>query len=139
MPIGHVPVTSSSASFHIGFPLAWVKGERKVANRRFASATRKRRMSWDGVNVDITDLVVATAQFTTVLTESILENFPTPTIVRSRGKLAVLTDLSSTPGSFGTVTMGLIVVTSAASAAGGVPNPATQTGNDWLWWEANMK
>ena len=108
-----------------------------MAARRFV-ATHKRRVSWDGFNVDISNLVVGTAQFQTVLTEAILESYPTPTLVRSRGKLTVLTDPSSSPGSFGFVTLGLIVVTSAAAAAGGVPNPATNTGNDWLWWDSGF-
>ena len=109
-----------------------------MANRRFAPAARKRVMSWDGANVDVSDLVVGTAQFITILTEAILEQFPTPTLVRSRGRLTVLTDPSSALGGFGFVTMGMIVVIAAAAASGGVPNPATASGSDWLWWDSGF-
>ncbi len=107
-----------------------------MANRRFAVQSRKRRVSWDGANISITNLVVGTAQFVTVLSEVILEGFPTPTFVRTRGKLAVVTDVSSIPGGFGVVTMGLIVATAAAVTGAALPNPATNTGNDWLWWDS---
>ena len=107
-----------------------------MANRRFATATRKRRMSWDGASVNLSNLIVGTAQFSTILTETILENFPTPTLVRSRGRMNVVADNSSTPNAFGFVTMGLIVVTATAATAGAVPNPTTNTGNDWLWWDS---
>jgi len=109
-----------------------------VANRRFPVATRKRRMSWEGGNVDIPDLVVATAKAVTVLTEAQLENFPTPTLVRSRGRINAYTDGSSTPASFGVVGLGLIVVTASAAAVGvtAFPTPLTDLGSDWLWWDS---
>ena len=31
--------------------------------------------------------------------------------------------------------MGIMVVTAAAVSGAAVPNPATNTGNDWLWWD----
>ena len=107
-----------------------------MANRRFQSRTRKRVMSWQGVNIDFSDLVNGVTQFASVITEATLESFPTPTIIRTRGRLALLTDPSSTPGGFGVVSMGLIVVTAAAAAAGAIPNPAAEFGSDWLWWDA---
>ncbi len=106
-----------------------------MANRRFVARPRKRVMSWQGVNVDISDLTVVTPIFITAISEAILETFPTPTLVRTRGGLTVYTDTSSTPGGFGVIGMGLIVVTSAAVAATGVPSPLSNTGNDWLWWD----
>ena len=105
-----------------------------MANRRFAVRARKRVMSWQGSLLDFSDIVVGTPQLVTVISEAILENFPTPTLIRTRGRLAVLADTSSTPGAFGVLTMGVIVVTAAAQTAGAVPTPSTDVGSDWLWW-----
>ena len=109
-----------------------------MANRRFAQTSRKRRVSWEGGNTDIADLVVATAQAVTVLTETQLENFPTPTLIRTRGRLTGFTDTSSTPGAFGVVGLGMIVVTASAAAVGvtAIPTPLTDLGSDWLWWDS---
>jgi len=104
-----------------------------AARRQAFRSAPKRRMSWEGANIDASDLVVATPQFFTVLTAAILENFPTPTITRTRGKLTTTTDSSSTPGGIGRVNMGLILVTETALAASAIPLPGTDVGNDWLW------
>ena len=109
-----------------------------MANRRFVTRAPKRRVSWEGAMIDASDLVVATPQFFAVIPEAALEQFPNPTIVRTRGKLGVFTDVSSTPGGFGIVTMGLIVVTSTALAASAIPLPATDIGSDWLWWDQGI-
>ncbi len=106
-----------------------------MANRRFTTRTHKRATSWFGNSIDISNLVVGTPQLLTMITEGQLENFPTPTIIRVRGTIGVLTDDSSTPSSFGTVTMGLILVTQAASTAGAVPVPILDTASDWLWYD----
>ena len=46
----------------------------------------------------------------------------------------VTQDATMTAGGIAIVTMGLIVVTSAALAASGVPQPFSNVGSDWLWW-----
>ena len=104
-----------------------------AARRTAFRSAPKRRMSWEGANIDASDLVTGTPQFFTVLTEALLENFPTPTIVRTRGKLTVTTDASSTPGSVGRVNLGLILVTGTALAASAIPLPGVDVGNDWMW------
>ena len=106
-----------------------------MANRRFVQASRKRHMTWEGVNVDFSDLVTGTAQFITAITQANIEQFPTPTLVRTRGSLMCVADPSSTPGGFANVTMGIMQVTAAAVTATGVPDPATSIGSDWLWWD----
>ena len=109
-----------------------------MANRRFASTARKRRMSWEGGNIDISDLVVATGQAVIAVTEAQLENYPTPTLVRSRGRLTAFADVSSNPGGFAVIGLGLIVVTASAAAVGvtAIPTPLTEFGSDWLWWDS---
>ncbi len=109
-----------------------------MANRRFVSRPTKRRTTWEGVNIDISDLVVGTPQTTTVVSEALLENFPLPTIVRIRGRMAAITDASSTPGGFGLVSMGMILVTETAFAAGAIPDPLTDIGDDWIWWDQGI-
>ena len=104
-----------------------------AARRQAFRSAPKRRMSWEGANIDVSDLVVATPQFFTVITAALLENFPTPTITRIRGKLSAITDPSSTPGGIGRVNMGMILVTETALAASAIPLPATDVGNDWIW------
>ena len=106
-----------------------------MANRRFAVRSRKRAVTWQGAQVDFADLVAGTAQFSTLITESQFEDFPTPTLIRTRGRLMVVADTSSTPGAFGDVTMGIMLVTAAAAAATGVPSPVSGASSDWLWWD----
>ena len=64
-----------------------------------------------------------------------METFPTPTIVRTRGRVTGYTDVSSTPGGFGALSMGMILVTNTALAAGAgaIPSPLNDVGSDWLW------
>ena len=107
-----------------------------MANRRSFQTSRKRRTTWEGVNIDISNLTVVTPIFITAITEAVLENFPTPTLVRTRGGLTVYADDSSTPGSFGVIGAGLMIVTASAVAAGGVPSPLVDPGNDWFWWDS---
>ena len=106
-----------------------------MANRRFVQRPRKRAMSWQGFSIDFADLVNGTAQAAAAIPENILENFPTPTLIRTRGGISVWTDPSSTPGGFGVLTVGLIFVTAAALAANGVPSPLADSGNDFFYWD----
>ena len=106
-----------------------------MANRRFVQSARKRVMSWQGQSIDLPDVTVVTPLFAVVLFEAVIEEFPTPTLVRTRGALAAFTDPSSTPGSFGSVTMGIMQVNSAAVTGAAVPAPITDVGTDWLWWD----
>ena len=107
-----------------------------MANRRFAVRSRKRVTSWIGVNIDIPDLVVGTSKFLAAINESDLEQYPTPTVVRVRGRVSAFTDDSSTPGGFGTVYMGIIVTTATAFAAAAIPSPIPPASNDFLWWDS---
>jgi len=106
-----------------------------MANRRFATRARKRVMSWQGGVVDFSDLVAATSQFSTLVSETSLENFPTPTVIRTRGRLMLTGDASSSAGSRGFVVCGIMVVTATALAASAVPSPFLEVGSDWLWWD----
>jgi len=92
--------------------------------------------SWHGAVVDIADLVVGTSQVLQIITEATMESFPTPTIVRSRGRLTATADISSTPGGVAVVAVGLIATTQAAIAASGVQSPLTDIGSDWLWYDS---
>jgi len=105
-----------------------------VANRRFVQP-RKRVTSWVGVNLDIPDLTVVTPLFSTVIAESVIEEFPTPTLVRTRGGLSAWTDTSSSPGGFGTVVVGIMQVQTAAVTGSAVPAPGSDPSSDWLWWD----
>ncbi len=106
-----------------------------MANRRFPVRSRKRVMMWEGTQIDLSDLVVATPQGVAVITEATLENFPAPTLIRSRGQLGVTLDASSAANALSFVTMGIIVMTRAALAAAAFPLPSTDIGSDWLWWD----
>ncbi len=106
-----------------------------MANRRFAQTSRKRVTSWHGQNIDVVDLVAATPQFFTLISEAVLETFPTPTLIRTRGRLMLTNDASSAAGSRAIVTAGIIKVTAAALAGSAVPTPIADVGSDWLWWD----
>ena len=108
-----------------------------MANRRFAVRASKRRTTWEGANIDLTDLTNGTAQFVTVISEANLEQFPNPTIVRTRGRMMLSSDPSSTPGGFGELSVGLIVVNTTAAAAGptALPSPAGDIGSDFFYWD----
>ena len=81
------------------------------------------------------DLVAGTSQVATVITEAQFETFPTPTIIRVRGRLMVTQDTGMTAGGIAICHLGLIVVTNTALAAGAasIPDPAVDVGSDWLW------
>ncbi len=93
-------------------------------------------MSWAGIALDLPDLTVVTPLLLTVISEADLENFPTPTLVRSRGRIRAYTDTSSTPGSFGVVTMGMIVIRKSALAGAAFPSPIQEGDSDWFWWDS---
>ena len=106
-----------------------------MANRRFAPRSRKRVTSWHGQNVTLLNLVVGTPQFAAVIPESTLETFPTPTLIRTRGRVMVVSDPSSSASPLAQITMGITVVTAAALAASAIPSPLSDIGSDWLWWD----
>ena len=106
-----------------------------MANRRFTQTSRKRVTSWHGQNITVLNLVAGTPQFFTLISESVLETFPTPTLVRTRGRIMATTDVSSTLSSRCIVTAGIIKVTAAALAGSAVPTPLADVGSDWLWWD----
>jgi len=110
-----------------------------MAGRRgsFSAPQRKRRMSWEAGAFNFADLTSGTAQFSTLVSEAILENFPTPTLVRTRGAYLTIADTTCTAGAFGLIACGIIKVTAAAIAASGIPDPITDPGNDWLWWNVS--
>ncbi len=104
-----------------------------MARRQF-QRTAKRRMSWNGTIICLSDIVTATPQFVTVISEAILEGFPTPTIVRCRGSFMASLDLVVASNVRTTLTHGLIVATASAVAGSALPSPVTDVGSDWLWW-----
>ena len=106
-----------------------------MANRRFVQSARKRIMSWRGVAIDLPDITVVTPLFSVVLSEAAIEEFPTPTLVRTRGGLSAWTDTSSSPGAFGSLVVGIMQVNSAAVTGTAVPAPITDIGTDWLYWD----
>jgi len=103
--------------------------------RSFSGTSRKRRTTWEGSTVIMPDIVVGTQQVNTIVSEANMENFPNPTIIRVRGRLAVTQDTAMLPGGIAIATMGLIVVTNVALAAGvaAIPNATLDIGADWLW------
>ncbi len=112
-----------------------------MANRRrFTGTTRKRKMTWEGSIIQILNLDVSPTIVNTIISEATLEQFPSPTIIRTRGRVWVGADVASGASSFATVTMGMIVVTSAALSGGAatIPGPQNLFGSDWLWWDTTI-
>jgi len=105
-----------------------------MANRRFQTRS-KRRTSWGGARVDMDTLVTGTPQFAVMQTEAQLEEFPTPTIVRTRGQLGVKADSGAAASPhLSSVGLGIYLADSAAVTAGSLQLPITDIGSDWLWW-----
>jgi len=105
-----------------------------MANRRFQSRT-KRRTSWVGSRVDLDTLVSGTPQFAIMQTEAELEEFPTPTVVRTRGQLGVKADSGAAASPhLSSVGLGIYLADAAAVTAGALQLPISDIGSDWLWW-----
>jgi len=97
----------------------------------------KRRVTWEGTQVDLAGVAVGGSLFQTAVTEAIFENFPNPTVVRVRGEIMVINDATSSAGAFGHIACGLMLVDAKALAIGitALELPATDVGSDWLWWD----
>jgi len=104
-----------------------------MARRQFQQRARRRVPSWQGTDIDVVNLVTATPISLTVITEAVLEEFPTPTLIRTRGRLAVHYDALTAAPAKATVTMGIMVLPTPSLAA--FPTPQTDIGSDWLWWD----
>ncbi len=104
-----------------------------MAGRRFSTRS-KRRVTWAGEAIDLGDIISGTPQFLVLVPEAIMEEFPTPTVVRMRGQLAVATDAAGGPVSLATVGLGVYLADNAAVAAGTLQLPLRDAGSDWIWW-----
>ena len=108
-----------------------------AVRRRMVAATRRRVMSWNGAVVDLATVDVSAISFATIVSEAILEEYPTPTIVRIRGHMLCIADTTMTSGAFGMIAIGIILVTRAALVAGAVPDPITDVGSEWMWYHTS--
>jgi len=104
-----------------------------MARRQFQQRARKRVMSWQGSSFFFTNVTTAAAETAVVVSEAILENFPTPTLIRVRGRISVNYDVLTSAPSRGALVMGLIVI--PATSISVPPSPLTDIGSDWLWWD----
>ncbi len=90
-------------------------------------------MFWEAGTVNQT-ITTGAAQSTSIVSEALLEAVPNATLVRVRGEvLCQVSAIGATP-SASLCFMGLKLVTASAFAAGGVAQPGTDQGSDWLWW-----
>jgi len=105
-----------------------------MARRQFQARAPRRRMTWEGNALSISNLFAGTPQTLTLLSEAVLENFPLPTIIRVRGRIGVYADTAVAADTVFTVIMGIMVVPTSTIATS--PTPLTDIGSDWLWWDA---
>jgi len=107
-----------------------------MARRRvFQRAAPRRRMTWEGSQVDMT-MTSGASTVLAIVTEATLENIPNPTIVRVRGNLLLRVTAQGAAGTRGILFLGIKLTTATALAATAVEVPGTDIGSDWLWWEA---
>ena len=71
------------------------------------------------------------------MTEALLENVPSPTIVRIRGHVHIVSTAAGADNARSQMTMGIMVVDVKALAAGisALEIPLTNIGSDWMWWD----
>ena len=107
------------------------------ARRRIVQSQR-RPTSWLGGRSDAYSTVAANTTAPVVLvSESLFQTFPEPTIVRIRGIFSVYLTSSAATTSSVTFTAGLALLTSRALLAANVPRPGTEIDYDgWMWWTA---
>jgi len=106
-----------------------------MASRRVFQRAARRRMSWEGSSIALTNTTGSVSE-TTVVTEANLENVPNPTIVRIRGKLLLrVTGVGGAPMGV-IITMGIKLVSeqAASAGAGSIEHPQSDIGSDWIWW-----
>ncbi len=118
--------------------LARTNGGANMARRRVFQRAASRRTSWEGSNVALSLTTGVQAQ-QAIVSETVLETFPNPTVVRIRGEVIVA--ISAAVGANGAnanITLGMKLTTASAFAAGGasVESPNTEIGSDWIWWNA---
>ncbi len=108
-----------------------------MARRQVFQRAARRRTTWEGASISLSLTTGVQAQ-TAIVTETNLEQFPNPTIVRIRGELTVAVTAAGAAGANANCVMGIKLATSSAFAAGGasVESPATEVGGDWIWWHA---
>ena len=94
----------------------------------------KRSMFWEGTTFAVTS-GTGTVSAGAVVSESVLENIPNPTLVRVRGEFVAYATAIGASGAQAIVGIGLIRVTGRALAAGvsSLPTPITDQGSDWLY------
>ncbi len=102
--------------------------------RRLGARTKQRNVAWNGALVGMT-LSTGGVNSQSVITESILEDWPSAVLQRVRGNILVRATSVSAPGAQTLVALGLMFVNSAAFAAGtaSLPSPFTDVGTSWLW------
>ena len=109
-----------------------------MARRQFQARAPRRRMTWEGNALSVSNLFAGTPQTLTLISEATLENFPLPTIVRVRGRIGVFADTAVAADTVFTVVMGIMVLPTSTIAV--APSPLTDIGSDWLWWDvANVR
>ncbi len=108
-----------------------------MARRRVFQRAAARRTSWEGSQISLSLTTAVQAQGSLV-SESVLETFPNPTIVRIRGEVNVAVTAAGAGGANSNCVMGIKLTTASAFAAGGasVESPFTEIGGDWIWWHS---
>ena len=102
--------------------------------RRAVVRSPRRGMFWEGAGNVLTPTTGASLVFTCV-GETTLENVPNPTLIRIRGEVLVYLTAVGASGAQALASMGMIIQSKAAIAAGvaSMPSPFTDIGSDWLW------
>ena len=94
----------------------------------------RRGMFWEG-SASVGTPTTGTSLVSTVVTEATLENVPNPTLIRIRGSALMYLTAVGASGAQTIVSMGIIIQSAAAVAAGvgSMPSPFTDIGSDWVW------
>ena len=108
-----------------------------MAHRRvFQRAAARRKTNWEGAAIDMT-CPSSGSIFQSIILEDVLENIPSPTIVRIRGRILVRETTAGAATTRGTIAIGIKLATASAIVAGigSIEDPLTGIGSDWIWWD----
>jgi len=108
-----------------------------LANQRrsFRRTAPRRATTWVGFGLNIGSATAATGpHFLEIATQTVLEQFPNPTLVRQRGEgLVYLNAGGATLDSI--LSMGMYFADARSLTTATVQRPGTDSASDWLWYQ----
>jgi len=102
--------------------------------RSFRRSTPQRGTTWEGATFQFLALTNLAPQFAVIASETVLEQFPNPTLIRQRGRILAYANAGGATLD-SVIGLGMYYANSAALAAGigSLQLPLRDFASDWIW------